>query len=89
MSHIHSKLTAQGQISVPAEIRKKLGLGPGSTIEWEERNGEFVVRRAGKYTFEDIHAAAFPEGPPPRKSLKELKESVQEYMRQRHARGRY
>jgi AbrB family looped-hinge helix DNA binding protein len=29
-----SKVTAQGQISVPAEVRKKLGIGPGSTLEW-------------------------------------------------------
>jgi len=26
----HSKLTAQGQVSVPAEVRRRLGLGPGS-----------------------------------------------------------
>jgi AbrB family looped-hinge helix DNA binding protein len=25
-----SKVTAQGQISVPDEVRKKLGIGPGS-----------------------------------------------------------
>ena len=29
MTLAHSKLTAQGQISVPAEIRRKLGIGPG------------------------------------------------------------
>ena len=28
MAMAHSKVTAQGQISVPAEIRKKLGVGP-------------------------------------------------------------
>ena len=30
MSLPQSKVTAQGQISVPAEIRRKLGIGPGS-----------------------------------------------------------
>ena len=30
MALAHSKLTAQGQISVPATIRRKLGIGPGS-----------------------------------------------------------
>lgn len=87
MTSIQSKLTTQGQISVPAEIRKKLGIGPGSVIEWEERDGDILVRRAGRYSFEDIHAAAFPDGPPPRKSLKELKEGIGDYMRKRHARG--
>jgi AbrB family looped-hinge helix DNA binding protein len=43
-----SKLTAQGQISVPAEIRKKLGVGPGSVLEWDEQNDEVIVRRAGR-----------------------------------------
>ena len=33
----HSKVTAQGQISVPAELRKELGIGPGSVLEWHSR----------------------------------------------------
>ena len=45
-----SKLTAQGQDQLPAEIRKKLGLRPGSVMEWDESGGEVVVRRAGQYT---------------------------------------
>ena len=84
-----SKLTAQGQISVPAEVRRKLGVGPGSVIEWDEDDGRIVVRRSGKYTFEDIHRALFPDGPPKRRSLKELKEGIRKYIRQQHARGRY
>lgn len=83
---IQSKITAQGQISVPAEVRRALGVGPGSVLEWEEQDGKFVVQRSGRFTFEDIHKAAFPDGPPPRKSLKELKEGVAAYIRQRHAR---
>jgi AbrB family looped-hinge helix DNA binding protein len=86
MTIAQSKLTAQGQISVPAEVRKRLGLGPGSVIEWEEKDGEMIVRRAGKYTSEDIHRNLFPDGPPPRKSLKELKEGIAKYMREKHAR---
>ncbi len=86
---IQSKITAQGQISVPAEIRKKLGLSPGSTIEWEERDGEVVVRKAGRHTLDDAHKALFPDGPPPRKSLKELKEGIRQHIREKHARGRH
>ncbi|HEY5957433.1 MAG TPA: AbrB/MazE/SpoVT family DNA-binding domain-containing protein [Polyangiaceae bacterium] len=36
MALASSKLTAQGRVSVPAEIRRKLGLAPGSVLEWEE-----------------------------------------------------
>ena len=80
-----SKLTAQGQISVPATIRQKLGLGPGSVLEWEDEDGTIVVRRAGTYTSEDIHRALFAKTPR-RRSLKALKDGIRKYMRRRHAR---
>jgi antitoxin PrlF len=82
-----SKLTAQGQISVPAEVRRKLGIGPGSVIEWEDEGGRVVVRRAGKYTSEEVHTALFPKKAPARRTLAELKEGVRRTMRKRYARG--
>jgi antitoxin PrlF len=44
MAIARSKVTAQGQISVPAEVRRKLGVGPGSVLEWDEQGAEIVVR---------------------------------------------
>jgi AbrB family looped-hinge helix DNA binding protein len=85
MALAHSRLTAQGQISVPAEIRKKLGVGPGAVLEWDEENGQVVVRRAGRYSSEDIHRALFRK-PPETKSLHDLKEGVRRYIKGRHAR---
>ena len=85
MSLAQSKITAQGQISVPAEIRKKLGIGPGSVLEWEEQDEQIVVRRAAQYTSADLHTALFPDGPPPRRSAAELKEGIRGRMRKRHA----
>ena len=61
MTIAQSKVTAQGQISVPAEVRKKLGVGPGSILEWDEHNDGVLVRRAGRYSSVDVHAALFPE----------------------------
>lgn len=81
-----SKLTAQGQISVPAPVRKKLGVGPGSMLEWEERNDEVVVRRAGAYTSRDIHAALFGNTPPKPISVEAMDEAIAEYMREKYAR---
>ena len=57
MAIAHSKLTRQGQISVPAEVRRKLGVGPGSVIEWVDEGGRVVVRHAGRYSSDDIHKA--------------------------------
>jgi AbrB family looped-hinge helix DNA binding protein len=86
MALAHSKVTAQGQISVPLEVRRKLGIGPGSTLEWDEDGDKIVVRRSGQSTFEDIRKAIFPEGPPKRRTLAELKEGIRQHMRERYAR---
>jgi antitoxin PrlF len=86
MALARSRLTAQGQISVPAEVRKRLGIGPGAVLEWDEENGQVIVRRAGRYSSEDIHRALFRRAPEPR-SLDDLKEGVRRYVKGRHARG--
>ncbi len=82
----HSKVTAQGQISVPAEVRKKLGVGPGSVLEWDEEDNQVIVRRAGRYTSQDVHAALFPEEASRARPV-EVREAVRKYIRKRHARG--
>ena len=84
MAIAHSKLTAQGQISVPAEVRRKLGIGPGSVLEWDDDGENVVVRRAGRYTSADVHRSLFPTPPKP-KSLAEMKEGVRRYIKRRRA----
>ncbi len=81
----YSKLTAQGQISVPAAVRRKLGIGAGSVLEWDAEGGNIVVRRAGRYTSEDVHRALFATTPR-RRTLQELKEGIRKYVQGRHAR---
>lgn len=85
MAIAYSKLTAQGQISVPTEVRRRLGIGPGSVLEWDEEGERIVVRRAGRYSSEDMHRALFEEAPEP-KTLEELKQGVRQHVRGRHAR---
>jgi AbrB family looped-hinge helix DNA binding protein len=86
MALAQSRLTAQGQVSVPAAVRKKLGIGPGSVIEWREEGENLVVRRAKKYSMKDLHAAVFPSGPPAHKSDQELSEGIRKHLRGKHAR---
>lgn len=86
MALAHSKLTAQGQISVPATVRRKLGVGPGSVLEWEADGGRIVVRRAGRFTSEDVHRALFATAPR-RRTLQELKEGLRRHVKARRARG--
>ena len=87
MNSIQSKVTAQGQISVPAEVRRQLGVGPGSVLVWEWRDGAFIVRRDGKCTSADIHAAVFGATRPERRKPNDVKTGVRSYIRRKHARG--
>jgi AbrB family looped-hinge helix DNA binding protein len=82
-----SKITAQGQISVPVEVRKRLGAEPGATLEWEAIGDEVVVRRAATFSTQDIHKLLFPKGPPKRLQPAELKNAIGELMRKRRARN--
>jgi AbrB family looped-hinge helix DNA binding protein len=86
MSLAKSRLTAQGQISVPADVRRKLGIGPGSVLEWEQVGEQMLVRRAGTHSSQDIHRALFAKAPAKR-SLSELKRGRANHVRKRHARG--
>jgi antitoxin PrlF len=80
----HSKLTAQGQISVPAKVRQRLGVGPGSVLEWDDEGDRVVVRKAGRFTSEDIHRSLFSKTPK-RRSAEEMKAGIRRYIRRRHA----
>jgi len=82
----HSKLTAQGQVSVPAAVRRRLGVGPGAVLEWDDTGGAIVVRRAGRYSSDDVHRALFPKRAPNPKTLEQLKEGIRRHARKRHAR---
>jgi len=87
MSIARSRITAQGQISIPAKIRQKLGVGPGSVLIWDEEKGRILVRQEGTYSSADIHAALFPGAPPKHRSLKELKDGVRKHIRKSHERS--
>ncbi len=80
------KADAQGQIAVPAQIRKELGVGPGSVREWDEQNDEVVVRRAGRFSSEEIHLALFTSSVPAATSAS-VREDIRKYIRKHRARG--
>ena len=82
-----SKVTAQGQISIPSDVRQKLGVGPGSLLEWDEEGDKIVVRRAGRFSSEDIHRAVFGARRPEPRTLEEMKEGIRRHVQKRHARG--
>jgi antitoxin PrlF len=87
MAIARSRVTSQGQISIPSGVRKKLGIGPGSILEWAEEGTNILIRRAGRFSCGDIHQAVFgPRKPIPR-TLEELKQGIRTYVQKRHARS--
>ena len=84
MALAHSRVTAQGQVSVPAKVRQRLGVGPGSVLAWDEEGDRVIVRKAGRYSSEDIHRALFSKAPR-RRTLEEMKAGIRRHIKKRHA----
>lgn len=40
-----SKITSKGQVTIPKDVRERLGLRPGDEIEFVEDNGVFRVQK--------------------------------------------
>jgi AbrB family looped-hinge helix DNA binding protein len=85
MALARSRITAQGQVSVPAAVMRKFGLRPGDFIDWEGRDGQLLVRRVGRYSLGDVATALDLEAGVLHKTGPELLEGVKERMRRRHA----
>lgn len=70
---------------MPAEVRKKLGVGPGSLLEWYDDGEQVIVRRAGRYSSEELHRALFSTPPAASKSI-DKKTAIRKYIRKTHTR---
>jgi antitoxin PrlF len=38
-----SRMTSKGQVTIPKEIRDKLGIGPGSDVGFREEGGQMII----------------------------------------------
>ena len=88
MLQIQTKLTSQGQVSVPAAIRHFLSLTPGSVLVWTEEGGRITVERAVRHSTAEVHQALFADTVPvsgTAKTLAELKQGIRQNMQRRHA----
>ncbi len=45
---VTAKVTSKGQITIPKEIREKLGISPGEEIGFVERRGVFFLKKPMK-----------------------------------------
>ena len=42
---IQAKITSKGQVTIPKEVRERLGLRPGDELEFTEEGGVFSLRK--------------------------------------------
>jgi AbrB family looped-hinge helix DNA binding protein len=88
MQKVQTKLTSQGQVSVPAAVRSFLHLTPGSVLVWSQDGDRIVVERATRHSTADVHRALFASGEPfgaPAKTLDDLKQGIRQRMQRQHA----
>jgi hypothetical protein len=55
-------------------------------LEWVAEGDAVVVRKAGRYTSEDIHRAIFPKGTPASHKVDDFDKGIRRYVKKKHAR---
>ena len=46
MKVYYARLSPKGQVTIPKEVRERLGLEPGDFVAFIEKDGEIVVKKA-------------------------------------------
>jgi bifunctional DNA-binding transcriptional regulator/antitoxin component of YhaV-PrlF toxin-antitoxin module len=84
MSIAQSRITAQGQVSIPVSVMRQFGLAPGEVINWETLEGHLIIEKAGQYSLSDVQSVLkLPKALP--KSETELREGIKARTRAKHA----
>ena len=84
MSIAKSRITAQGQVTIPVAIMRLFGLAPGEVIEWNEQEGNLVVQKAGQFSLEDVQKALrLPSGI--HKTDDQIREGLKARVKAKHA----
>ena len=80
-------VSSQGQVTIPAEIRRRLGLEKGSTLEFIVQDDGSVTLRVPKWTFDSVLGSVVL---PREMSLDldaEIEEAMEEAMAEKHGRA--
>ena len=56
-----AKVTLKGQITIPIEIRKKLGVKDGDKVIFFEENGRIVMENSVRIALKEVHDAFIGE----------------------------
>ena len=42
---MNSRVSDQGQVTIPQELRERLGIHPGQVLDFQEEGGHLIVRK--------------------------------------------
>jgi bifunctional DNA-binding transcriptional regulator/antitoxin component of YhaV-PrlF toxin-antitoxin module len=89
MIQVHTKVTDQEQVFVPATICSLLGITPGAVLQWTREGDHVVLRRVGSRSTLEVYKALFPVPEPvgPAMPHAELKLGIRQRIRRRQATG--
>lgn len=76
-------VSVKGQVTIPAEIRKELGIEPPDQVEFVVRDDGVVELRAPAFTLEEV----FGSVPPLPHETEDLDEEIAEAIALAHARS--
>lgn len=84
---VTARISKSGQVTIPAEIREKMGVKPGDAVIWStDEQGKATVR-AVRYSLEDLDGILGPL--PPGMGVNELiDEAAHEAIERRYRRWR-
>ncbi|MHB8361688.1 MAG: AbrB/MazE/SpoVT family DNA-binding domain-containing protein [Thermoplasmataceae archaeon] len=68
------KITSKGQITIPAGIRKSLGISRGDRIIFERKDGDIVIKKAEEKGLVLLLESISPLSEKAMKSLKKLRD---------------
>jgi len=83
---MQSVVTVKGQVVIPAQIRKRLGVKKGTRLQVEERDGSIVMHPINREYFERM--AGILKGPLATKVLEESRKEDLALEEAKHARLR-
>ena len=69
-----SKITSKGQITIPAGIRRVLGLEVGDTIIFEKKDGDIIIKKNIKGTLVSILEETGPLSQNAKKMIKNIRD---------------
>ena len=87
MREFETTVTQRGQVTVPAEVRRLLGIKPHDRVTFVIENGQVRLKRP-EYTFESVYGSVEPRNRPEdfkriyREARNEHAERVMRKMRQ-------